>query len=283
MLAGPRIIADVVAYRLRKLEMANLGAATSIAIALHLPWREVAYRTLFASVLNVLVYLNNDYCDVALDLRSQTKDAGKARFLADHMPAARHAQWALLLSLVIAALRFDPGLLLPLVVGGGSCFLYSSRFKRRPYVDVLTMMVWGVAMPMCGAPITSTLGLCLALQLGLYSGVFETIQVLRDGDDDARQGLRTTSVVLGRQRTLALARVLMVLASAYGLVVMHPLSATVGASALLVPYDAGNIARYWTRIKVVYGLAWLVLCAWVLLNGDSGGVLLRVGHAASSY
>ena len=63
-LAALRIVAAVVGYRLRKLEMANLVAALSIAIALRLPWPEVAYRTAFAFFLNALVYLNNDYIDV---------------------------------------------------------------------------------------------------------------------------------------------------------------------------------------------------------------------------
>jgi 4-hydroxybenzoate polyprenyltransferase len=148
MVAGPKIIADVVAYRLRKLEMANLGAATSIALALHLPFAEVAYRTAFTFVLNVLVYLNNDYLDLGLDLRSESKDADKARFLADHMPAARRAQWTLLVLLIVAALSYDPGLLLPLIAGGGICLAYSAKFKHRPYLDVLAMMAWGVAMPM---------------------------------------------------------------------------------------------------------------------------------------
>jgi 4-hydroxybenzoate polyprenyltransferase len=279
MVAAPKIIADVVLYRLRKLEMANLAAATSIALALHLPWPDVAYRTLFAFVLNVLIYLNNDYLDVALDLHSENKDADKSRFLADHLSAARGAQWALLAVLVVAAVVHDAGLLLPLCAGGGICVAYSASLKRRPYVDVLAMMAWGVAMPLCGVPITNALGLCMALQLGLYSGVFETIQVLRDHDDDAKQGVRTTSVVLGTERTLALARVLMVLCSAYALLVMHPLSAAISAGALLVPFDARHVARYWTRIKLVYGIAWLVLCASVWLHGHSGGMFL---HAAAA-
>jgi 4-hydroxybenzoate polyprenyltransferase len=281
MIAGLKVVADVVAYRLRKLEMANLAAAFSIAVALRLPWAEVAYRTLFAFVLNVLIYLNNDYIDVALDLRSDGKDAQKSRFLADHLRAALAAQWVLLALLVIAALARDPGLLWVLAAGGGICVAYSALFKARPYVDVLAMMAWGVAMPMCGSPIGSTLGVCMALQLGLFSGVFETIQVLRDHDDDAAHGVRTTSVVLGKERTHALVRILMVLASAYALVVMVPASAAIGAGALLVPFDAGHVERYWTRIKLVYGVAWLVLCAWVLLNGHSGGIFWSIDRAAS--
>ena len=46
----------------------------------------------------------------------------------------------------------------------------------------------------------------MALQLGLFSGVFETIQVLRDADEVAEEGVRTTAVALGKPRTLMLAR-----------------------------------------------------------------------------
>src|ERR1700755_942845 len=94
--AAVKIVVDVLVFRLRKLEMANLAAATSIALTLGLSWTTVAWRTLFALVLNVLVYLNNDYIDVAVDLQAGNKDAQKSRFLADNMRAALVAQLALL-------------------------------------------------------------------------------------------------------------------------------------------------------------------------------------------
>src|SRR5262249_20711400 len=127
------------------------------------------------------------------------------------------------------------GLLVSLVCGSGVCFWYSAQLKRRPYVDILSMMGWGLAMPLCGAPLGNALGFALALQLGLFSGVYEPIQVLRDREEDARQRLRTTAVVLGAPRTLVLARVLMVAASAYTLLVMQPIAALISACALLVP------------------------------------------------
>src|ERR1700746_2065516 len=95
MLAALRIIASVVAYRLRKLEMANLAGAGSIAVALHLPIGEVVIRTLFCFVLNALVYLNNDYIDIQIDLNSADKDAEKSRYLAENKRAALYAQLAL--------------------------------------------------------------------------------------------------------------------------------------------------------------------------------------------
>lgn len=268
-----QIAASVVAYRLRKLEMANLAGAASIAAALHLPALEIGLRTAFAFFLNALVYLNNDYVDVHIDLRSKDKDAIKTRFLAEHMREALLAQWLLLALLAAAALAFEPGLLFPLLAGGGLCIAYSAYLKRRPYLDIPAMMLWGVLMPLCGAPLSSLLGLCLALQLGLFSAVFETIQVLRDADEDAAEGVRTTAVALGKPRTLVLMRGLMLLASAYAVLVLDPVAGALSALALLIPFEERAVARYWTRVKVVYGLVWLWICGCVWLRARSNGLL----------
>lgn len=273
-------MAGVVAYRLRKLEMANLAGAASIAFALRLPWSALFSRTLFAFGLNVLVYLNNDYADVGIDLRSADKDEQKTRFLAAHLRTAVFVQWALLAGLCAAAIGYDLGLLLPLGAGGGICVWYSAHLKRRPYVDILAMMVWGAAMPLCGVPLSSPLGLGMALQLGLFSGVFETIQVMRDADQDAAVGIRTTGVALGKAGGLVLMRGLMLCSSVYAWLWMHPLAAAASASALLVPFSPERVERYWTRVKLVYGVAWLVLCAAVFVNGHGSGWLAGLAPGA---
>jgi 4-hydroxybenzoate polyprenyltransferase len=274
MLAALRIIAGVVAYRIRKLEMANLAGAGSIAVALHLPVLEIAIRTLFAFILNALVYLNNDYVDIDIDLASADKDAEKSRYLAENKRAALLAQWTLVALLALIAVVYDVGLFVPLIAGGGICVWYSAVLKRRPYVDILAMIIWGVTMPLCGSPVTNMTGLLMALQLGLFSGVFETIQVMRDADEDADEGIRTTGVVLGKQRSLVLARVQMVLSSVYALLVLQPWAALVTAGALVVPFSETQIERYWTRVKLVYGVAWLLICAYVFWYGAQAGLLV---------
>jgi 4-hydroxybenzoate polyprenyltransferase len=276
MLAALKIIAGVVAYRIRKLEMANLAGAGSIAVALHLPVLDIAIRTLFAFVLNALVYLNNDYIDIQIDLASADKDAEKSRYLAENKRAAWLAQWTLVILLAAVALVYDIGLLVPLIAGGGICFWYSAQLKHRPFFDILAMIIWGVTMPLCGSPLTSQVGLLMALQLGLFSGVFETIQVMRDADEDAQEGVRTTGVVLGKARSLTLARVQMVFCSLYALLMLQPWAAAVSAGALLVPFSEASIERYWTRVKLVYGVAWLVICAWVFWYGSLAGMLGRI-------
>jgi 4-hydroxybenzoate polyprenyltransferase len=258
MLAGLRIVAGVVAYRIRKLEMFNLAAAGSIALALHLPWIDIAARTLFCFVLNALVYLNNDYIDVQIDLQSADKDATKSRFLSDNRKAALHAQLMLFV---------------PLIAGGGICWWYSAQLKHRPFLDIVAMTIWGVTMPMCGSPVTSAVGWAMAMQLGLYSAVFETIQVMRDADADALEGVRTTAVVLGKGWTLRLAQVLMGVVTLYALLFMLPWAAAVSSVAIVIPFKEDEIELYWTRIKLVYGVSWLIICAYVFFFERLAGLL----------
>jgi 4-hydroxybenzoate polyprenyltransferase len=273
MLAALKIIAGVVAYRIRKLEMANLAGAGSIAVALHLPIFDIIVRTAYAFVLNALVYLNNDYIDIQIDLASADKDADKSRYLAQHKRAALLAQWVLVGALAAVAALYDPGLFVPLIAGGGICFWYSAKLKHTPFFDIFAMIVWGVTMPLCGSPISDRVGLLMALQLGLFSGVFETIQVMRDADEDAAEGVRTTGVVLGKARSLILARVQMLGCSLYALLIMQPLAAIVSLGALVIPFATGNIESYWTRVKMVYGVTWLGICAWVFWRGELAGML----------
>ena len=74
MVAAFKILRDVLVERLRKREMANLAGAVSIMLVLGLPGPEMGVRVLFATLLNVLVYLNNDYCVVEFDLYAPGKD-----------------------------------------------------------------------------------------------------------------------------------------------------------------------------------------------------------------
>ncbi len=279
--AALRIVYEVVAFRVRRLEMANLAGAVSIMLVLHLPWREVVWRSAFAAMLNVLVYLNNDFHDVDLDVVSPDKDTAKAEFLARHRRAALLAQWVLGALLAALAAATSHGLLLVLVAGFGTCFLYSARLKHTPWLDVVAMTVWGVVMPLSGSPLDLSLGLALALQLGLFSSVFESIQVIRDHDADARQGVRTTAVVLGVPATLRLTRVLMLAVAVYGGLVLHPLAGGLALSALFVRLRPGDAERFWTQVKLVYGVSWLTACGALYVEGHSRGLWLELVREAT--
>jgi 4-hydroxybenzoate polyprenyltransferase len=278
--AGLKIVWDVLVFRLRKLEMANLAGAVAIMLVLRLTPEDVLVRTLFAGMLNVLVYLNNDYLDVAIDAGAPDKDAAKVAFLRAHMGAAVAAQLALCAALIGIAALHSRGLLVVLALGGGICWAYSAKLKHTALLDVLAMAAWGVVMPLSGSPLDSALGLALVVQLGLMSSVFEPIQTMRDHDADRELGIRTTAVVLGVPRTLVLTRALMLLCAGYAGLVLHPLSGGLALLALLIPFDAAAVERYWTRVKLAYGMAWLTACAACFVQGGSEGLLFSVDAAA---
>ncbi|MBK8260680.1 MAG: UbiA family prenyltransferase [Nannocystis sp.] len=276
--AALRIVRDVAVFRLRRLEMANLAGAAAVAAAVGLPGPEIAGRLGFGALLNLLVYLNNDYMDVDADLASTTRAPAMTRFLAEHRGAAALAQVGLLGLLVVIAGLWRPSLLVPLIAGGGICWAYSARLKRLPGLDVAAMVAWGVAMSLVGAPLAEPLAWALVLQLGLFSGVFEAIQVLRDRQEDAAAGVRTTAVALGERRTQGLIRGLLAASGLYACLVIHPAAGAPALLAMALPLEVRAIPRYWTQVRAALGLTLLGEAGFVAIYGETAGLLLRVGR-----
>lgn len=269
MLSALKILVDVAIYRLRRLEMANLGGAISVMLALALPWPDVVIRTLFAFLLNLLAYLTNDYCDIARDL-AVGRAASKTRYLAEHRRAALGAQLGLAAVLVAIALAWSPGLLLALGLGEGLCWLYSARLKRVAFADFLVMAFCGAAMALTAVPLDRPLGLLLVAELGLFSACFELIQVLRDRAEDAQAGISTTAVRLREHGTLALLRALILLAAVFASLLLQRFAGPVIALAALLPYGA-DARKYWNRVRLVFGCAWLGIIGYAMVTGHVRG------------
>jgi 4-hydroxybenzoate polyprenyltransferase len=286
MTAVVKILFDVAVFRLRRFEMANIAGALAIAFACHLGALEIGFRAVFAFLLNLLVYLNNDWYDLADDLAATGKDQNKNAYLAAHPRAAVHAQLGLFALLLALALVWGGGLLLALIAGAGVCFAYSAGLKRVPVVDVLAMIAWGMAMPLVGLAPGHPEGWLLLGQLGLFSGVFESIQIIRDHDADKQAGVRTTAVVLGLERAQWLARALMIAAGLYAGALFTWWIAPLPILAALIPLRRDDIDqpgvgqggrgspgveidRYWNRVRVVLGLAMLAETAFVYFGGLS--------------
>ncbi|MBK7583449.1 MAG: UbiA family prenyltransferase [Myxococcales bacterium] len=279
MLNALRILWDVAAFRLRRLEMANLAGAVSVMVALGLSVRDMLVRTGFALLLNLLAYLTNDYADLDRDLRTG-RAPDKTRFLDQHRSAAIGAQVGLGVVLTATALLWSPGLLLAAALGEGLCWLYSAKVKQVAYADVLVMAVCGGAMALVAVPLDRTLGWLLVVELGLFSGAFELIQVLRDRHEDAEAGTSTTAVALGETKTLWLLRGWMVLTAGFATLTLHRLVGPLLLLALVVPYGSGGAKTYWNRVRLVFGLVWLALIVMTTLSGRSNGWWLSVEHTA---
>lgn len=274
-MAALRIVFDVAWFRLRRLEMANLVAAGALLISLHAPWADLLVRGLAGALLNLLVYLNNDYHDVAEDLEAASKDQEKNRFLADNMISALIAQIVLVALLFGIAAWWDMGLVVPIVAGGGICWAYSAYLKRRPVVDVVAMVIWGGTMPAVAFSPDLTLGWILVGQLALTSGSFESVQVLRDHDEDAEAGVRTTAVLIGKERTWSMMRVFIVLTAVYCSLLIHRYAGLIPLLALALPRS--EPARYWNGLRGVMGLAFLASCAQVFFFKETFGWVGRWG------
>ena len=103
-----RIIAETLWYRVRRREANNFITTLSLMAALRLPLPDMLYRGGFALLLNIYVYLINDYCDVEIDLSSSDKDQRKTVFLSEHRKAAAAALLLLAVVLGIAGALHSP-------------------------------------------------------------------------------------------------------------------------------------------------------------------------------
>jgi 4-hydroxybenzoate polyprenyltransferase len=262
-----KILRDVASYRLRRLEMANLFAATAIMLALRLSWLELCVRFAFGLGLNLLVYLNNDWHDRDDDATATGRERDKTDYLRAHPVAAVRAQLGLAAILGAFAMLHGGGLWMALVFGGGVCWAYSATLKRRPFVDVLAMVVWGLAMPLVGVPTGEDAGWNLLVQLALFSGVFETIQVVRDHDDDRARSIQTTAVALGPDLTRRLTRLLCLLSAIWAAAAFHPLLALPSLVASALPMPSTASARTWNRVRMLLGVTFLLECALVFARG----------------
>jgi 4-hydroxybenzoate polyprenyltransferase len=277
MMAGFKILADVALFRLKKLEMGNMFGALAIMLAIRLPADEVAVRFGFGLLLNLLAYLTNDYYDVDQDASSPNKDQGKARYLKAHLRAALYVKIFLALFLAVIAFMWDLELLVALVAGSGICWLYSAKLKRIPYLDVIAMISWGMAMPLVGVPLTSALGFCLVFQLALFCACFESIQVIRDYREDARLGVRTTAVRLGVTGAAVMMRFFMVLSALYGVLIINRWFGLALFAALLVPLNREKVDVFWNHIRLIQGLVWLAMVGWIYWYGSSTGLIAVIG------
>jgi len=249
-------------------------------VAFHLPWIDVGYRALYAVVLNVYIYLMNDYFDVELDLASPQKDQTKARFLAEHKGAGAGALIGLGLLLLGAAAAHSWLLVIAFGVNSFIVLIYSAWLKRKPMVDVVTMGLWGVSMALVGLPAASSgLGWRLVGLLGLLCSCFEIIQVVRDEPGDRVTNIVTTAILLGARGAAWLFRAMVLASALYGTLLFGQLRllAPFGRSAVeaqfpvaaalliaaVLPLTPERADRTWDLCRLLFGAVWAALLAQV--------------------
>jgi 4-hydroxybenzoate polyprenyltransferase len=229
--------------------------------------------------MNLLIYLNNDYNDIDADLASPKTDKDKTLFLHANRGAAVFVQIAMAAMLAAVGVAGGPGLLIAIAAGALPVVLYSTKIKGVPYVDVFMALLCGTTLMLVAFPIDRLLGWCLALQLGLFTACFQVMHLIRDRDADGAFGIRTTAVRLGVERSVWLNRALALLASGFAVCVLHRWAGLPLLLAVVLPHQPGQADRYWNRVRVIFGLGWLVLTGYVFWQGHADGWLLSASAA----
>lgn len=253
-------------YRLRRREANNLIASVMLMVAFDLGLVDLLHRTLFALVLNIYVYLMNDYCDIDRDLGSSQKDHDKARFMGEHRAEALAAVLGLgglLLGLSALHSLFLVGVLLAntLVV-----WAYSAWLKQVPITDILLMSIAGATMTAPGIPPMDPLGWKMLGFLGLICASFEVIQVVRDEPGDREAGVATTAVLLGAARAAWVFRGIVLGTSAYVVLVVGSLAGLGLLIALVLPLTPERASRTWDIGRLLFGAVLAILLVQVRLG-----------------
>jgi 4-hydroxybenzoate polyprenyltransferase len=271
--AAARIVADSAIYRVRRREGGNLVTSMTLALALALPWRDVAWRLGFGVLLNLFVYLLNDCYDVRLDLAAQGRDRERTLFLSGHLRAGWGAVMALGAVVALVGALHGYGLLFCFVLTALVIAAYSPWLKKRPLLDVLAMGLWGLSMAMVGFPLDSRRGWWLAGLLALLCMVTEVVQVIRDEATDRLAGIRTTAVAFGTRAAGWLARLLIVCAAAYSTAFLHRWIGLALLAGALVPLTPARTRSSWDMLRALFGLGWLAILLACYRAGALGGWL----------
>ena len=256
-----RIIAETLWYRVRRREGNNFLTTLSLMAALRLPWPDFLYRGAFALLLNIYVYLINDYCDVEIDIASSDKDRKKTVFLKEHRKAAGAAMIFLALVLGIAGILHSPLLFICFIANTVVVYIYSILFKRMPYLDVFAMIVCGITMSLPAIPQHSVIAYKYLVVLGLICAAFEVVQVIRDEPEDRLAGINTTAVRLGQFRARLIFIFLALSVTAYSYFVVNSLAGLVFLLAPAVPLTPKKASRAWDVLRLIFGAGWFLMMA----------------------
>ncbi len=276
-----RILADVAAFRLKRLGMSNIFAALSIMIVLRLEWPEILLRLGFVFLLNLLSVLTNDCYDVKADLEDPGRDRGRTLFLAGHLREAAVTQIAVAILLLGVAIAHSPGLVAAFAVGTLTSWSYSAKLKGVPFLDIAAIAVWGPSMVLSAFPLDRAMGWTLLGQLVTFSACFHAIQVIRDHGPDAAAGVRTTAVLLGPRRSTLLLRGLMVMPALYAILIVDRWIGLALLAAPVLPISKDRATASWNGMRTVMGLSWIAMLAAIFFSRRAThGLLSSVGEDA---
>jgi len=261
-----KLLRDTIVDRLKRMEANSLITNFLLLVAFRFGFAHLLARMLVTFVLNVLVYFINDYIDVDIDLASDKKDRAKALYIKNHQRTAFALIVCVSAGLLLATLLYSKSVCFGVIVALLIIFLYTDYFKNMAYFDVIGCFIWGVAMAWPAIPDFSWQGIQRVLLIGILTASFEVIQCVKDYDFDKKYNLKTTPIVIGISNAFILVRTLFLLAALYTMFVLHEVAGVLLLAPILFSTEQ-RMETYWMKLRILFGIVWLVLMARLFLSG----------------
>jgi len=260
-----RLLIDTLLDRLKRFEANTLFTNFVLLIAFHFSLADFIIRMAVTFYVNMLAYFINDFIDVDVDLAAEGKDHAKALFLKENKRTALALIVCLSVALLVFTLFYSTSVCFGIIFVVFVIFIYTDYFKTRAYWDIFGCFLWAISLSWIAIPDFSFEGIKLILLLGLFSCCTETAQCIKDYESDKKYGLKTTPIVLGISRTFLMVRILYVVAALYTIFILRQ---PVGFLVLVPIFFSTSqlITRYWLKLRIVFGIVWLVIMVRVYFN-----------------
>ena len=253
-----KLLADTAKDRLVRLEANTILGNFLLLIAFHFSFTDFIIRMVITLFINVLGYFINDFIDIEVDLASKEKDKSKALFIKEHKKTALALILCMSAGLVTATLFYSQSVCFAVIMLLFIVTIYTDYFKNKAFWDVIFIGLWGFALSWIAIPDFSWQGIKLILLLFIFGCCFETVQTLKDYEEDKNFGLTTTPIVLGVPETVLILRILYIASALYAFFVLNEI---VGILILIPLFfsTTQNMGTYWTKLKLVCGVVWMVI------------------------
>jgi len=260
-----KLLKDSALDRILRLEANTIPGNFLLLIAFHFSALDFVMRMAVTLIANLLIYFINDYIDIEVDLANKDKDHSKALFLKKHQKDALALILYLSTALIVATMFYSTSVCLAVVLVLFFEIIYTDSLKKKPFWDILLVGLISAALSWIAMPDFSWQGTQLVLLLFIFGCAFETVQTLKDYKEDKEFGITTTPVVIGIPSTVLILRGLYIISMAYAVFVLHELAGIL-LCILLFFSTSQNMSRYWTKLKMVCGIVWVIIMVRLFLQ-----------------
>lgn len=267
-----RVLYRVLIKRLCQLDMKNFFAALSIMLVLKIEFASIFFRSIFSLCLNLIVYLHNDYCDLERDFRKDSISCS-TMIINNNRILTRRLLITGFALLFLVAILWDFMIVLAVIIGAGTCLIYSAKLKHIPILDIISIFFFGSGMTLIAVADDDYNVIFLVILLGFFASALQAIQLIDDYEQDRSNSLTTTAVFLGKTNTLWLARGWMFLTALYSVALLHRYISLLLFLSPILPLYENEVQDYRKKVILVFGLTWVGILSWLYFYDGYFGLI----------